>query len=215
MSSTRYVLGVFGIMTVHGLVYAASGAVDGAIGAKVMQDAHHDGYNVLQSVRAGAAGGAVVGAAIGLAKEMLHLLDQRFHFIPREENQRTSRHFDQGVELLVAETVLAIGSMAASGALGYKMLTQHLTMTLQHVVIALTVGSAVLSAAALALLVCCCACVACCVKGGLKLKQSNTDDSAPDLNVASIRKWSLGSMLSSTASSAPAPEVVEVPAYTS
>ena len=211
MSSTRYCIGVFGLVAMHGVFYAATGAIDGAIGAKVMQDAGYEGYHVLQSVRMGAAGGAVVGAAVGLTKELLHALDQKFEFLPRDPNLRAIKHYQQTVELGVGEIILSIASMAASGALGFKMLMHFMTMSLQQAVIALTVGSSIMCAASLALVACCYCCVVCCV--GALAKQPTT----PDYDMGTFRKASLGSIFASM-SQAPAPApvrqpVVELPAY--
>ena len=161
MCSTRKIAKMVGVAAINGAVYAACGAIDGAIGGRVMRDAHHDGYSVIESVRMGAAGGAVIGAAIGLSKEILHVLDKEFHFLCRSDEARSKDHFDNSIESTIGELILGIATMAAAGALGHEMLREMTHMSLAMSAVALSVGSAVFAGAFLALACCCMGCLCC------------------------------------------------------
>lgn len=213
MSTTRKLTIILGKSALNGLCYAAGGAIDGAIGAKVMEDGGHSGYDVLESVRVGAAGAAVVGTAVGLLKEFLHLLDQKYHFLGRDDDVRDKKHFDQSFELMMGEIVLGIGTMAAAGALGHEMLLSIAEMSLSASVVALSVGAAVMAAACLALFCCCYSCLCCC-----KAVRNDSENRAEAPSFRDLRKTSIGDMFRKASASrgdveAPAPDVkvVEVP----
>jgi len=181
MCSSRKIAKILGIAAINGALYAAGGAINGAIGASVMRDAHHDGYNVLESVRMGAAGGAVIGAAIGMVKEILHVLDKEFDILCRSDEARNKDHFDNSIQTAVGELILSLATITASGALGHEMLKDMIHMSLQMSVVALLVGSAVFAGAFLALACCCIGCCLCLAASKACLQSSN--DSSPRVSI--------------------------------
>lgn len=196
--STARTFRVIGIAAMHGVLYSSIGALDGAVGAKIMRDAGHDSYKVLESVRAGAAGAAIVGTAMGLFKEMLHLLDQQYEFLPREAAVREWPHMDSSIEKTLAEMVFSILSMSAAGALGHLMLHKIAEMSLGQAVAALAVGATVIAGAFLAVFCCCYACGRCWLGIGGKDKNDG------------VRKESLRSIFASLQSDFPPSEEMVV-----
>ncbi len=196
MMSTARTFRVIGIAAMHGVLYSSIGALDGAIGGKIMRDAGHDSYKVLESVRAGAAGAAIVGTAMGLFKEMLHLFDQQYEFLPREAAERERPHMDHSIEKAMAEIVFSILSMSAAGALGHLMLHKIAEMSLGQAVAALAVGATVIAAAFLAVFCCCFACGLCletfCEGCWLGIWGKDKKDDVP-----AVRKESLSSIFAS------------------
>lgn len=167
MCSTRNIAKILGKAAVNGVIYSAFGAIDGAVGAAVMRRAHHTSYDVLESVRVGAAGAAVIGGAAGFAKELIHVLDKEFHFLPRSDEARNKDHFDNTIETAIGELIIGLATMAASGALGHEMLKSITQMSLAMCAFSLFVGSATI-AGAFAALFCCCAACCCCLAGTKK-----------------------------------------------
>jgi hypothetical protein len=195
---------VLGKIALNGAGYAAGGAMDGAIGAKIMLDAGYDSYNILETVRAGAAGGAVVGAAVGIVKEIFHYIDVKYH-ITSDEDRDFHHGYQHTEEKFIGEMIVSIALMAASGALGHEMLQAIAEMSLGMTAAALAVGSAVMAGACLALFCCCFACA----KGlGVKHRHEDSDSHMPRL---SAMRASIGSMWARD--NAPqAEEVVATPA---
>jgi len=181
---------VLGKIVLAGAGYAAGGTIAGSIGAKVMQDAGYDGYDILEAVRTGAAGGAVVGATIGILKELFHLIDVKYH-ITSDEDRDFHRGYEHTWEKFVGEMVVSIGAMAAAGAIGHEMLMEIAKMSLGMTVAALAVGEAVFAGAFLALGACCCCCLLCCK--GTKNRNENGGRGIETPRLSALRS-SIGGM---------------------
>ena len=146
---------IIGKLILNGAVYATGGAMNGAVGAKILSDGGYTGYSVLEATRVGAAGNAVVGASIGIFKELTSRI------CCDESNKNKNRKAD--IAKILGEIALSVGTTTLGGMLGHTMLKQIADMSLEKTAAAMAVGSSTIIGAATALVLVggCCALIGC------------------------------------------------------